>query len=35
MPLSCQDGDRTGWHHTVTRFTGTAAGTAKPRPPRP
>jgi hypothetical protein len=21
MPLSCQDGDRAGWHHTVARFT--------------
>ena len=21
MPLSCQDGDRAGWHHTIARFT--------------
>ncbi len=21
MPLSCQDGDRSGWHHTIARFT--------------
>jgi hypothetical protein len=19
MPLSCQDGDRAGWHHTIAR----------------
>ena len=21
MPLSCQDDDRVGWHHTIARFT--------------
>jgi hypothetical protein len=21
MSLSCQDGDRAGWHHTIARFT--------------
>jgi hypothetical protein len=21
MPLSCQDGDRAGWRHTIARFT--------------
>ena len=21
MPLSCQDGDRAGWHHAIVRFT--------------
>jgi hypothetical protein len=21
MPLSCQDGDPAGWHHTIARFT--------------